>query len=272
MSEQQNATAIESLNKALDELQVQVSKFAESDRWRRGWDRSKEFCEEAQRGMDLMAQAIRLLKLDNEGEEEAKESWLSRRVISLAKALTPGSENGAQEGSEQRNEEFEVGVGFRGDCQVLELPDLISMVRNQGLTGRLLFTNEAESVHLHFRDGDLVHAHSENTPKGLRLGEVLVTQGRISSERLESVLFCHQDSPKMLGQILLEGKLVEPNDLEEAFVFQIQALFDRLFSYREGTSFRFLTGLTEQPETPARLNVLGLLLESARNRDERAIS
>lgn len=44
------------------------------------------------------------------------------------------------------------------------------------------------------------------------------------------MLFCHQDSPKVLGQILLDGKLIEPPDLEAAFVFQVQALFDRLFS------------------------------------------
>ena len=272
MSEQQNATEIESLNRALAELRVQVAKFAKSERWRRGWGRSKEFCAEAQSAIDLMAQAMQPLKQDSGGAEQAKDGWLSRSVSGLAKALIPGLDNGKPKAGEVRSDEFESGLGFRGDCQVLELPDLISMVRAQALTGRLLFSNERESVHLHFRAGKLVHAHSENTPKGLRLGEVLVSQGKISSERLESVLFCHQDSPKMLGEILLEGKLVEAADLEEAFVFQIQALFDRLFSYCEGTSFRFLSGLTEQPETPARLNVLGLLLESARKQDERLAS
>ncbi|MFT7679914.1 MAG: hypothetical protein ACI8QC_003919, partial [Planctomycetota bacterium] len=48
----------------------------------------------------------------------------------LAKALTPGSNNAKSAAAEVRNGEFAVGLGFRGACQVLELPDLIGMVRN----------------------------------------------------------------------------------------------------------------------------------------------
>ncbi|MFT7679439.1 MAG: hypothetical protein ACI8QC_003441 [Planctomycetota bacterium] len=114
----------------------------------------------------------------------------------LAKALTPGSNNAKSAAAEVRNGEFAVGLGFRGACQVLELSDLIGMVRNQGLTRRLLFSNDSEAVHLHFRDGDLLHAHSENTPKGLRLGEIT------RDPRLDSMLL---DGLFMLTRLVFLG-------------------------------------------------------------------
>ncbi len=250
-------------------LEQQIKRFGANERWRRSWDRSKELCAEAKRATQYMELALTALE---EGQSEvgpARSSWFTRSVQNLAKHLTTASSSDEPEETVNLEDLTASSEGFSGDCKVMDLPDLIGMLRAQAKTGQLVLSNEAEKVHLHFQNGDLVHAYSENTPADLRLGEILVGMGSLTAERLQSLLFCHQSSPKMLGAILLEGSLVDADDLQKALMVQIQGLFDRLFAFREGTAFRFEPRLPNMPENRARLNVLALLLESARKHDER---
>ena len=272
MSQQRNAKQIESLREVRENLDRHIRSFTEKERWRRSWDRSKDFCAEAKRAIQYMELAISALELGEAKTTPVRSGWFSRNVQSLAKHLTTASASEeVEETATIESLAANAKEGFTGDCRVMDLPDLIGMLRAQAKTGQLLLFNDSEKVHLHFQNGDLVHAFSENTPTELRLGEILVEMGSLTADRLQSLLFCHQSSPKMLGQILLEGSLVDRDDLQKALMVQIQGLFDRLFAFREGTSFRFDPRLPDMPENRARLNVLQLLLESARKHDEREV-
>ena len=267
MSEQRNQAQLEALRAAQQRFAAELKRFESAERWRRSFERSKEFRAQGQKAIQYLEMALGALEEDGDAQGNGRSGWLSRRVQGLAKYLTSNTEEPVE--AQSMEELASSSLVFSGDCGVMELPDLIGVLQAQTKTGRLLLTNKDEIVHLHFQNGDLVHAYSENTPPESRLGEVLVAMGAVTEERLQSLLFCNQSSPKMLGQLLLEGSVVAPEVLQEALVNQIQGLFDRLFAMREETTFRFEPGLAPMPENRARLNVLQLLFESARKHDER---
>ena len=158
--------------------------------------------------------------------------------------------------------------GLVGDCDSLPVSDLLAMLQGQTKTGILKINHEQENVILHLYDGQLVHAYSESSPPQERLGEILVRRGALTRARLESVLFCHTASPLRFGEILTNGDVVTFEELEGALVEQVQGLFNRVFEMR-GASFHFEPGLPDVEENRARLNLMQLLLESARLVDER---
>ncbi|MCP5021287.1 MAG: DUF4388 domain-containing protein [bacterium] len=281
MSQSHNQKALEQVEVSLQLLQEDLGRFKSGERFWRSWDRSKEFSSAARKAQSYMELALEAL-----GEParlaDAKENrtgWLSRTVKGLSHYLSSGedcefhtyeTDPGAtmQEGSAGLPESEGVGV-LQGHGAVVELPNLIGMVRGQGMTGVLTVNMPKEVAKLHFQVGQLVHAYSEDAPADLRLGEVLIEQGAITRERMDSLLFCHQDTPLMLGETMLNGGLISSEQLQVALNHQIQSLFDRIFEHRKEADFRFVPGLPDTQAQRAKVNVMQLLLDSARAFDER---
>ncbi len=283
MSQSQNQKAIKALEASLERAEASLQAFRDGERFWRSWERSKQYVAAARRAKSYLELALESLEDPLAGTEfgVARRGWLGRTVKGLASYLSHGAQEGADQDSldavgaplptESLSDQWsESGPGqaLEGNGAVVELPDLIGMIRAQGMTGILNLTLPIESLQLHFEAGNLVHAYSENAPANLRLGEILVEQGAIEEERLNSLLYCHRSSPKLLGEILISGGVVDSEDLHKALNYQIQCLFDRLFTYRKQAHFRFEPGLPDTTAHRARVNVLQLLLESARAYDE----
>ncbi len=284
MSSSQNQKALQALQETLEHLSAACGTYEGSERYWRSWQRSRDYVAAARRAQTLLEAALDALEepARNVKAEENK-GWLSRKVKGLAQHW--GHEEGAEDDDQSAlNGELQdatlrnqwasksSGQALEGNGGVVELPDLIGMIRAQGMTGILNLSLPKEVVQLHFDKGQLVHAYSENAPKSLRLGEILVEQGVMDQERLKSLLYCHKNSPKMLGEILMDGGVVAPEHLHQALHYQIQCLFDRLFTHRKQAHFRFEPGLPDTTAQRAQVNVLQLLLESARAYDERQAS
>lgn len=281
MSQNHNQKALEQVEASFQLLQEDLERFKSGERFWRSWDRSKEFisaARKAQSHMDLALEAMgEPARLAEEGDKRS--GWLSRTVKGLSQYLSSGEASELQEDEGHAaatlretpaiSPSSEVEGVLQGHGAVVELPNLIGMVRGQGMTGVLTVNMPEEAVKLHFQVGQLVHAYSEEAPKELRLGEVLVEQEAITRERMDSLLFCHQDSPLMLGETLLNGGLVSSEQLRDALNHQIQSLFDRIFVHRKEAYFRFVPGLPDTKAQRAQVNVMQLLLDSARAFDER---
>ncbi len=283
MSQSQNQKAFQALESTLARTEEALRSFGEGERFWRSWERSKQYVGAARRARSYLEMALEALEDPLAGTEggQARKGWLGRTVKGLAQYLSHGAND---EGGEAGLEAVEAalptgslsdqwsgsgpGQALEGNGAVVELPDLIGMIRAQGMTGILNLTLPQEGLQLHFEGGNLVHAYSENAPVRLRLGEILVEQGAIGEERLASLLYCHRSSPKLLGEILISGGVVDQDALHKALNYQIQCLFDRLFTYRKQAHFRFEPGLPDTTAHRARVNVLQLLLESARTYDE----
>ncbi len=280
MSQSQNQSALSELESSFNLLQEDLQRFQSGERFWRSWDRSKSWVAASRKAQSYMELAMEALnepaRLAEEGERRS--GWLSRTVKGLSQYLSSRESLEIEEVEQEPLNEAPAIAPSAGDEGVLqghgavvELPDLIGMIRGQGMTGVLMVEMPNEGVKMHFQAGQLVHAYSENAPRDLRLGEILVTQEAISRERMDSLLFCHQDSPQMLGETLMNGGLVGSEQLQEALNHQIQSLFDRIFENRKQASFKFVPGLPETQAQRAQVNVMQLLLDSARAFDERQV-
>lgn len=268
MSQAQNTEALAKLDAALRRLKKLTERCRDSSRFRNSPERSAELVRQvrqAARYAELASDALEL-----EATPSASETgWLGSRVSSLVRYLTKATPDAPEAPEPPRGPAVHEGSGLKGHCASLSIPDLLAMLQGQGKTGVLRVEHPAETIVLHLSQGQLVHAFSENTPDGSRLGQILVRQGALDQERLDSVLFCHGATPRKLGEILLEGRIVDPADLETALSEQVQELFHRLFVMQEA-QFHFQPGLpAATEESRARMNVIQLLLESARVHDER---
>jgi hypothetical protein len=156
--------------------------------------------------------------------------------------------------------------GFQGFTWAISIPDLLSFLQMQGKTGVLRINIGTEVISLALQEGDLVNAFSDNSPPGLRLGEILVRQGRIEMERLERFLSGFEFGKEPLGEALERAGLIQHDELEEALEFQIRLIFVRLLC-SEKAHFRFETG-APPASLPSRYSIMQLLLDACRIHDE----
>jgi len=146
------------------------------------------------------------------------------------------------------------GPMFTGSTDAIALPELLSFLHGQRKTGVLQVSLETESLSLDFADGELVCACSDNSPVGFRLGEILVDQGAIDEERLESFLINHSECFGKLGAALVTEELVTEEHLRMALELQVQQVFHRLFS-SDRSNFQFQPREIGQLDGELRLNV-----------------
>lgn len=119
--------------------------------------------------------------------------------------------------------------------------------------------------------GDVVHAVSHPRPEPELLGNVLLARGTVDAERLERFFEEHGSSASRIGEALERQALVSTEELQEAFEHQMQMLFHRLFSTTK-SEWCFHEGEATLAYIKMRMNVISVLLESARMYDEAAVA
>ena len=156
-------------------------------------------------------------------------------------------------------------LALRGHDSLLPTPDLVNFLSSQKKQGLLEVVTEAELFTLEFENGDIVHAQSNRTPEGQRLGDILVARGAIDRATLEQLL---QTTPsRRLGETLITMQLITQEQFLEALRLQIHWLFQRLFE-QPATRFSFWSGPPLYADSNVRLNATALLLDGARAFDE----
>lgn len=118
--------------------------------------------------------------------------------------------------------------------------------------------------------GDVVHGVSYPRPETELLGNILVARGTIDADRLERFLLQCRGSASRIAEALERQELVSTDALKEALEHQLQLLFDRLLSTRE-SEWCFHEGEATLAYINMRMNVISVLLESARKNDERMV-
>lgn len=156
-------------------------------------------------------------------------------------------------------------LSLRGQEQLIPTPDLVHFMSSQRKTGLLEVVTATEIFVLEFENGDIVHAQSNRTPAGQRLGDVLVSQRVIERQALEQVL--KTTATGRLGETLVSIGLITKEQFLDALRLQIHWLFQRLFE-QPSTRFSFWSGPPLYAESSVRLNATALLLDGARAFDE----
>lgn len=161
-------------------------------------------------------------------------------------------------------------LALSGRADSIATPDLIGFLSAQRKTGILEVATADETFRLELAGGDVVHAQSDRTPEGQRLGDVLVAQGAIERARLDEraeAARARAGGPR-LGATLVDDGVVTREQLLAALQVQIQQLFQRLFE-AQPTGFTFWSGPPVDADEAVRMNATSLLLEGARVCDER---
>lgn len=156
-------------------------------------------------------------------------------------------------------------LALRVHEHLLPTPDLVNFLAAQKKTGLLEVITDIEQFTLEFDDGDIVHAQSNRTPEGQRLGDILVARTAVDRRMLEQVR--QASGAQRLGETLVEQDRITKEQLLDALRVQIHWLFQRLFE-QPAHRFCFWSGPPLNADSNVRLNATALLLDGARAFDE----
>jgi len=160
---------------------------------------------------------------------------------------------------------------LKGNLEVLNLSDIFQSLSLNQHTGTLRVTDGKREKLVHFAQGEITLLASE---KKVRLGEMLVSTGKISAEDLDYALQQQKKSKKKLGEILIEEGFVSEDDIAEIVKQQIEAEIYDLFLWKKA-EFEFLIDyIPEKLKNPThgitklQFNTSSLIMEALRRLDE----
>lgn len=153
-------------------------------------------------------------------------------------------------------------VDFKGLSWSIPITHLLTFLEGLGKTGMLQISTFEENFTLLLDGGEVIHASTDNSPPGLRLGEVLVSQGALTEGKLAKFVrdFGHREN--FMGTAIVEEGYVTEDQLREALEYQVQALFQRIF-VTEDSAFSFYEGRKSTASFGVNMKLTRLLLESA---------
>jgi hypothetical protein len=154
-----------------------------------------------------------------------------------------------------------------GSAEVIPVSDLLPFLSALRRTGMLWVETEREGFLVQVREGAVVYAQGDNPPRGQLLGEILVADGVLEREPLERAVEQAAQEKVVLGAWLVRRELVTPEQLTRALSRQVQMIFDRMFGSSDAR-WQYEDGVAMIDSVDIRLNVIQLLLESARASDE----
>ena len=144
-------------------------------------------------------------------------------------------------------------MGLKGDIKDFNIPEIIQLLGLQSKTGILTVRNGTKKVRIYFVDGNIARVDPDRTEHRMLMGEMLIAYGKLTPEQLEEALEAQKGTGKVLGEVLLQKKLVSKEDIQQVIQKQIYETTYQIFQWKEGT-FEFESG-----EKPRDLKILPAL-------------
>ena len=154
-----------------------------------------------------------------------------------------------------------------GHATVIPVSEILSFLSDVGKSGVLWVEADKEGFLVQLDRGSVVYAQGDSPPRGQRLGEILVRHRVLTAEQVENAINEASKSKEVLGTYMMEHELITKQELSAALAEQAQLIFDRMFD-AEDSSYQFEDGQRMVESEDMHLNVIQLLLESARANDE----
>ncbi len=158
--------------------------------------------------------------------------------------------------------------GLQGNSWSVPMTELLNFLSFGRKTGVLWVDSPNENYLLGIADGKLLHGSSDNSPEGLRIGEVLVGFGFLTRRQLDRFI-SNTKGGTITGESLLKSGMITVDELRHALVYQVQQLFIRLAT-QQNAIFRFREGLEVPQAYQVSMDISQLLLSTAQIRDEMA--
>jgi hypothetical protein len=156
---------------------------------------------------------------------------------------------------------------LEGDLAHFEVPDLLSLVKAGRRTGVLALERRDQESKLYFRAGDPVYAAS--TREDLRLGRLLVRQGKVPAEVIDEALEWQHSNGGRLGSALLSAGMLDEGELSALLKVQVSEVIFDAFSWPEG-AFSFWDRVPPPPNAVTlEMDLQNILIEGVRRLDVR---
>lgn len=214
---------------------------------------------------DTLQQLEVILRAFNQTSEATSEErqGLFKRLFSRSESGTPDAQ------AEFEMPDFDVTTqGLQGNALTVPLAELMGFLAFGSKTGVLFVDSPEENFLIGLSNGNLMHASSDRTPEGMRLGEVLVGLGYLTRRQLERFLAQHdRNAGDVSGELLLETGMISDEELQGALEHQVRQLFFRLV-HTKNALFRFREGMQVTLAYQVNMPVNQLILESAQALDE----
>ncbi len=149
------------------------------------------------------------------------------------------------------------------DASGLSVIDFIGFLASGYQTGVLTVSNHETERSIYFHNGDVVWA-SSSSPED-RLGELLVTRGKITRSQLDQVT---QGGERRIGQRLVDLDLLAAHDLWTMVQAQLREIFDRLLAMDSGVWSFARVSEEVLAESQIHMSTQGLLVDALRRLDE----
>jgi len=157
-------------------------------------------------------------------------------------------------------------MAFYGDLSSMQLPDLLQWAGQAGKTGTLELERNKHVKRIHFRNGRLIGCSSEDPPS--RLGQFLLSRGKITESQLGDGLARQQITGDNLGNILVAMGAISKEELVRHVAEKAEETIYGLFDWPDA-AFRFIEDAPPDPWViEVDLRVEDVLLHGMRRFDE----
>ena len=156
---------------------------------------------------------------------------------------------------------------LEGSLACFEVPDLLTFLNMGKRTGVLVMEHPDQETKIFFKEGKPIFATS--TKEELRIGNMLLRQGKIDVPTLENILSKHRGAGQRFGEMLLMEKILKREELASFLKIQVSEVIFDTFDWRGGL-FSFFDRIPP-PETAVTLemDIQNLIMEGVRRIDER---
>jgi hypothetical protein len=157
-------------------------------------------------------------------------------------------------------------MSLSGSLRDFSIPDVFRLVSLSGKSGVLHLTRDAAGGSVWFRDGQVFFAQSDRR-KPL-LGERLVSTGRVSAQALALAVAQRAEEPesgRRIGEILVDDGAITRELLESFVQEQIQDTVFELFLWDDGVfDFEVLAAPPQDQDIGLAVSIENLVMEGAR--------
>ncbi len=159
-------------------------------------------------------------------------------------------------------------MAIKGSLKEASLPDVLQLLTMGGKTGCLSVTNGQSFGYIYFQEGRIIFASLLNRRD--RLGDIFVRDKVITRGQLEDALEeqSRTRDGRRVGEILIDGGLIDQETLERYVKHQIREAVLHLFRWNHGTFYFEPAKDPEREKILVSIDPESLVLEGARRVDE----
>jgi hypothetical protein len=157
---------------------------------------------------------------------------------------------------------------LQGSVEKFQLSDIFQLLSACRKSGTLGVQKGEDVIMVYFQDGNIIFAH--NPYHRLRVGELLVKKGILSSARLQKIMQAQKElkDKKRIGELLILENVITRKQLEDLVKLQVEEVIYDLLKWEKGNFKFYENRFPTQEEITIKISTENLILEGVRRSDE----